>query len=155
MSSLSCRSGEISLGTLATDVHATSYCPINLHSRAVNALVIWLVRQFTTTHNKTPRKLWIPRIETLPLQQTSCTSLLLSIDGTDRQTDGRTPDRYIDSARHTMQAASIATQLWLLECILTNFITMFFLDYILRSERIETSVNCAIPRSDVHLLSEK
>ena len=32
---------------------------------------------------------------------------------------------------------------------------MFFLDYILRSERIETIVNCAIPRSDVHLLSEK
>ena len=29
------------------------------------------------------------------LQQTSCTSLLLSIDGTDRQTDGRTPDRYM------------------------------------------------------------
>ena len=36
-------------------------------------------------------------------QQTSCTPLLLSIDGT----DGRTPGRYIDPAPHTMQAASI------------------------------------------------
>jgi len=31
-------------------------------------------------------------------QQTRCTQLL-SIDGTDRQTDGRTPDRYIDAYR--------------------------------------------------------
>ena len=27
-------------------------------------------------------------------------------DGTDRQTDGRTPDRYINPAPHTMRAAS-------------------------------------------------
>jgi len=33
-------------------------------------------------------------------QQTSCTSLLLSIDGqTDGGTDGPTPDRYIDAYR--------------------------------------------------------
>jgi len=35
------------------------------------------------------------------------TSLLLSIDGTDRQTDRRTPDRYLDPAPHTVHAASI------------------------------------------------
>jgi len=40
-------------------------------------------------------------------QQTSRTPLLLSIDGTDRRTDGRTPDRYIDPALHTMRAATI------------------------------------------------
>jgi len=33
-------------------------------------------------------------------QQTSRTPLLLSIDGTDRRTDGRTPDHYIDFAPH-------------------------------------------------------
>ena len=33
--------------------------------------------------------------------------LLLSIDGTDRRTDGWTPDRYIDPAQHTMRAASV------------------------------------------------
>ena len=27
------------------------------------------------------------------------------MDGTERQTDGRTPDRHIDSAPHTMRAA--------------------------------------------------
>ena len=30
---------------------------------------------------------------------------LPSIDGTDRRTDGRTPDRYVDPAPHTMRAA--------------------------------------------------
>jgi len=35
------------------------------------------------------------------------TPLLLSIDGTDRQTDGRTIDCYIDSAPHTMRVALI------------------------------------------------
>jgi len=30
-----------------------------------------------------------------------------AVDGTDRQTDGRTPDRYIDPTPHTMPAASI------------------------------------------------
>ena len=40
-------------------------------------------------------------------QQTSRASLLLSIDGTDRQTDGRTPDRFIVPAPHTARAASI------------------------------------------------
>ena len=35
-------------------------------------------------------------------QQTSRTSLLRSIDRTDRRTDGRTPDRYIDSTPHTV-----------------------------------------------------
>jgi len=34
-------------------------------------------------------------------------SLLLSIDGTDRRTDGRTPDRYIDPVPRTSQAESI------------------------------------------------
>jgi len=29
-----------------------------------------------------------------------------TIDGTDRRTDVRTPDRYIDPARHIMRAAS-------------------------------------------------
>jgi len=38
-------------------------------------------------------------------QQTSGTSLLLSTDETDRRTDGRTPDRYIDPALHSMRAA--------------------------------------------------
>jgi len=33
-------------------------------------------------------------------QQTSCTSLPLSIDGTDRRTDRRTPDRYTDAANY-------------------------------------------------------
>ena len=32
-------------------------------------------------------------------EQTGCTSLRLSIDRKDRQTDGRTPDRYIDAYR--------------------------------------------------------
>ena len=31
-------------------------------------------------------------------QQTNCTPLQLSIDGTDGRTDGRTPDRYIDAS---------------------------------------------------------
>ena len=35
-------------------------------------------------------------------QQTSCTPSLLSIDGTDRQTDGRTPDRFIDPSPHAI-----------------------------------------------------
>jgi len=34
-----------------------------------------------------------------PLRETGCTSLLLSIDGTYRQTDGRTPYRYMDADR--------------------------------------------------------
>ena len=32
-------------------------------------------------------------------QRTSCMSPPLSIDGTDRRTDGRTPDRYTDAYR--------------------------------------------------------
>jgi len=43
-------------------------------------------------------------------QQTSRTSLLLLIDGTDRQTDRRTPNHYIDPGPHTMWAASITVQ---------------------------------------------
>jgi len=44
-------------------------------------------------------------------QQTSRTLLLLlSIDGTDRRTDGRTPERYIDPAPHTMLAASVRSR---------------------------------------------
>ena len=40
-------------------------------------------------------------------QQTHCTPLLLSMDRTDRRTDGRTLDRFIDSAAHTIWAVSI------------------------------------------------
>jgi len=40
-------------------------------------------------------------------QQTRRPPLLLSIEGTERRTDGRTPDRYIDHTMHTMRAASI------------------------------------------------
>jgi len=40
-------------------------------------------------------------------QQTRRTPLLRSIDGTDRRTDGCTPDRYIDPALHTMRTVSI------------------------------------------------
>jgi len=40
-------------------------------------------------------------------QQTRRTPLLLSIDGTDRQSDGRTPDRYTYPAPHTTQAVSV------------------------------------------------
>jgi len=39
-------------------------------------------------------------------QQTRRAPLLLSNDETDRQTDGRTPDRYIDPAPHAMRAVS-------------------------------------------------
>jgi len=45
-------------------------------------------------------------------QQTRRTPLLLLIDRTDRQTDGRTPDRFIDSASHTvwgLRALSLIT----------------------------------------------
>jgi len=41
-------------------------------------------------------------------QQTRRTPLLLRIDGTDRQTDGETPDRYIDPAQHTTRGATIS-----------------------------------------------
>jgi len=37
-------------------------------------------------------------------QQTRRTPLLLSNDGTDRRTDGRTLDRFIDHAPHTVLA---------------------------------------------------
>ena len=40
-------------------------------------------------------------------QQTRQPPLLLSIDGTDKQTDRRTPDRYVDRAPHTLRTASI------------------------------------------------
>jgi len=40
-------------------------------------------------------------------QQTRRPSLLLTIDGTDRQTDGSTPERYIDPTPYTMLAASV------------------------------------------------
>jgi len=40
-------------------------------------------------------------------QQTRWPPLLLSNDGTDRQTDGQMPDRYTCPARHTMLIASI------------------------------------------------
>jgi len=58
-------------------------------------------------------------------QQTSCTSLPLSVDGTDRRTDWRTPDLYIVTVRcpslclsvlslpHTMRPASITYSLTL------------------------------------------
>jgi len=39
-------------------------------------------------------------------QQTRRTSMLPSIDGTDRRTDGRTADRYIDPALHSMWTLS-------------------------------------------------
>ena len=42
-------------------------------------------------------------------QQTRRPPLLLSIDGTDRWTDGQTPDRYIDPAPHVLRAASTKT----------------------------------------------
>ena len=42
-------------------------------------------------------------------QQTSRTPLLLSIDGADTRTDGRTPDRYVDPAPHTRQAVSMTS----------------------------------------------
>jgi len=44
-----------------------------------------------------------------PWQQTRRPPLLLSIDVTDRRTDRRTPNRYIDPVPHTMRAASIIT----------------------------------------------
>ena len=40
-------------------------------------------------------------------QQTTSSGVLRANNGTDGQTDGRTPDRYIDPAAHTMRAASI------------------------------------------------
>ena len=40
------------------------------------------------------------------LQQTSCTSLPLSIDGTDRRTDRRTPYRYADAHRRVLLEAA-------------------------------------------------
>jgi len=43
-------------------------------------------------------------------QQTRRTLLLWSIDGTDRQTDGRTPDRYTDLAPRTIRTVSIKQQ---------------------------------------------
>jgi len=39
-------------------------------------------------------------------QQTRRPPLLLSIDGTDRRTDGRTLDRYLNRAAHIARAAS-------------------------------------------------
>jgi len=41
--------------------------------------------------------------------QTRRTPLLLSINGTDRQRDGRTPDRYIHPAVHTVGSVSKQT----------------------------------------------
>jgi len=41
-------------------------------------------------------------------QQTRHTQLLLSIDGTDRQTDTQTPDRFIDPVVHTAYCTSLA-----------------------------------------------
>jgi len=43
-------------------------------------------------------------------QQTRRTPLLLSNDGTDRQTDGRTRERFIDPAPHTGRAVTIANK---------------------------------------------
>jgi len=43
-------------------------------------------------------------------QQIRRTPLLLSVDGTDRQTDGRTPDRYIDPAPHATRTLSLRTR---------------------------------------------
>jgi len=51
-------------------------------------------------------------------QQTRRPPLLLSIDGTDRRSDGWTPDLHIDPASHTLQAVSVmgmivrTEQLW-------------------------------------------
>ena len=42
-------------------------------------------------------------------QQIRRTPLLLSIDGTDKQTDGRTPDRYIYPAPHATRTLSLRT----------------------------------------------
>ena len=50
------------------------------------------------------------------LQQTSCTPVLLSIDGTDGLTEGRIACRYID-ARRQQRAASISHWLRLIEKI--------------------------------------
>ena len=47
------------------------------------------------------------------LLQTRRTPLLLSIDGTDGRTDGRTLDRFIDPAPHTTRAVSILSLLTL------------------------------------------
>jgi len=44
-----------------------------------------------------------------------------SMDGTDRPTDGRTPDRYIDPAVRTMQAASRTLMLCVVDDGLDNF----------------------------------
>ena len=41
-------------------------------------------------------------------QQTRRPPLLLSIDGTDRRTDRRTPDRYIDPAVRPMRARAVS-----------------------------------------------
>jgi len=51
------------------------------------------------------------------LQQTSCTSLQLSIDGTDRQMDGRTPYLYTDAHRQKQAGSTVVydcTEMWLL-----------------------------------------
>jgi len=40
-------------------------------------------------------------------ERTRRTPLLRSIDGTDGRTDGRTPDRYVAPAPHTMRAVPI------------------------------------------------
>jgi len=49
-----------------------------------------------------------------PLQQTRRTPLMLSNDETDRQTDGRTLDIFIDPAPRTMYAGSVENILFII-----------------------------------------
>ena len=53
-------------------------------------------------------------------QQTHRTPLMRSNDGTDRRTDGRTPDRYTDRAPHTVWSMPIGDHGTTVRCLLPS-----------------------------------
>jgi len=68
--------------------------------------------------------------------------LLLSIDGTDRRTDGRTPDRYTDHAQHTMWAAWInEEQATFCSRIKINLLLCSFINFFTQIDTISQSVS--------------
>jgi len=85
-------------------VYKASVC-VESHSSALNVTLLTFAAERRRACSTAPAAIDRYSGPQGTKQQTRRLPLLLLIDGTDRRIDGRRPDRYIDSAPHSMRAA--------------------------------------------------